>query len=154
MNFKNIPEFKSLAEARAFVQSLASTHAETLEALEAKQKLVAERDEQIASLTTDLDSERAALKQTQSDLATARQSAQSLQSKVDALEKAQKSAESKAAEMCASVGVTPVAASPKSEDKGRDLMEQFKAIQSPAAQTAFYRKHREELNALMNQPAR
>lgn len=151
MNMQEIPEFKSLADARAFAQTLADAHAQSVLSLEAQDKVLAERDAQIASLATDLESERAALAQSQADLATARQSLQSLQAQIETLTKAQQSAEAKAAALCASVGVSPVAVSPKSEDKGRDLLCEFRSISDPGKQMAFYRKHREALNALIQQ---
>ena len=56
-----------------------------------------------------------------------------------------KSAEAKAAEICASVGVDPLSIKPGSESQARDLRAEFEAIKDPARQMAFFRQHKDQL---------
>jgi chromosome segregation ATPase len=71
----------------------------------------------LAESTRALEAERARATQLDADLATARQSIVGLQTHVSELEKAAKTAEARAAEQCAAVGVTPLPVTPKGDRK-------------------------------------
>lgn len=144
--------FSTLAIARdAYAKLLAAYFERTgaIEQLEGDLKAANELiDENGASLTksqNDLKARSDKLEQSQRDLTTAKQTIKSLEEKVEALESEAQSAEAKAAEICASVGVDPVQIKPEGESEPQDLMEQFQAIKDPGQRTAFFRKHKDQL---------
>jgi len=69
----------------------------------------------LAESTRTLDAERVRATQLEADLTTAKQSLVGLQTRVSELEKAAKTAEARAAEQCAAVGVTPLPVTPKGD---------------------------------------
>lgn len=121
--------------------------------LQAANELVDESATTLTQTQTDLKAKSAALEQATHDLGSAKENIRTLEAKVAKLESEAKSAESKAAEICASVGVEPVAMQPEGESRQRDLMAEFRAINDPAKQMAFFRKHKNELLSRQSQSA-
>lgn len=152
---------KTLAEANAEIQRLSQVLAETQKELaQSKADIEAanvahetaqkEQSEKIESLGLELKSEREALAQSNTDIATARQTISTLTSKIEKLEGEAKTADQKAAKICASVGVPPVAVSSSAEanaQSGQDILAQYRAIKDPAQSLAFYRKNEAQLIA-------
>jgi chromosome segregation ATPase len=83
--------------------------------------------------------------QLQGELKTLRQQHTDATAKIAKLEAEAKTAEAKAAEICASVGVEPLPVTPQGDRDASDLAEQLKAQKSPAEQTAFWRKHKDRI---------
>ncbi len=140
---------QKLEQAETRITALMKSQSEKDNAAQAHAEALTDREMLIKSVRAELEDERASHTQTRQELQTTRQTVQSLNQKIAELEKTKQSAEAKAAQICASVGVPPVKISPKGEAtvKG-DLLAEFKAIQDPAKQMAFYRKNREQLNAV------
>ncbi len=86
--------------------------------------------------------ESSVVSQLQAELKQTRQQNTDLSAKVAQLEQAQQSAEARAAEICASVGVEPLPVTPRGDQQPQDLVEELKAQKTPAAQTAFWRKNK------------
>lgn len=83
--------------------------------------------------------------QLQGELKQLRHENQQQLARIDALVAEAKSAEARAAEICASVGVEPLPITPKGDRDPADLAEQLKAQKTPAEQTAFWRKHKDRI---------
>ena len=83
--------------------------------------------------------------QLQGELKTLRQQHTGATAKIAQLEAEAKTAEAKAAEICASVGVEPLPVTPQGDVTEPDLADQLKAQKSPAEQTAFWRKHKDRI---------
>ena len=113
--------------------------------LKAANELIDENADTLSKLQEDFKSKTTELEQSQRDLGTAKQTITTLEDKVEKLESEAKSAEAKAAEICASVGVDPLTITPDVEGKHRDIHAEFEAISDPAQQMAFFRKHKEQL---------
>ena len=120
--------------------------------LDAANELVDESATAFAQAQTDLKAKAAEADQAKRDLATAKQTIQSLETQVGSLETtvnelkaSAKSAEEEAAEICASVGVDPLQIKPDDTPEQPDLMAQYRAIEDPGQRTAFFRKHKDQL---------
>lgn len=113
--------------------------------LQAANELIDENGASLTKSQNDLKVRSDKLEQSQRDLTTTKQTIKSLEEKIEALESEAQSAEAKAAEICASVGVDPVQIKPEGESEPQDLMEQFQAIKDPGQRTAFFRKHKDQL---------
>lgn len=102
-------------------------------------------NQRVTEAETARNEESALNAQLQSELKSLRQQHQDATAKITKLEADAKSAEAKAAEICASVGVTPLPVTPQGDRNSEDLAEQLKAQKSPAEQTAFWRKHKDRI---------
>jgi len=83
-----------------------------------------------------------------SQLKAARKESADLAARVAELEAASKTAEAKAAEICASVGVTPLAVTAQGDAvaaASTDLAQELCKQETPAAQTAFWRKNKSKI---------
>ncbi|MEX0331474.1 MAG: hypothetical protein AB3N64_08645 [Puniceicoccaceae bacterium] len=166
MDFPKAEELNTLAQARDAFASLLSEHeasrdnlSQASEALDkANAELDAVRDdlkaanEMLDEANTNIGSLTGKLKESQdkeqtlsNELKVAKELNQSVEQKVSKLEADAKSAEAKAAEICASVGVEPAQVTPGGEPKQQSLIEQLKEIKNPAEQMTFFRKHRDEI---------
>ena len=166
MEFPKAEELNTLAQAREAFTSLLSIHEATVierakeaESLEkANQELDAMSDdlkaanEMLDEANTSIGSLTGQLKQAQekelalaAELKPSEQAIGTLEQKVSRLESEAKSAEAKAAEICASVGVEPAMVTPGGEVRQQSLIEQMREIKNPGQQMAFFRKHREEI---------
>ena len=128
-------------EAEALRDDLGAANEMLDEASKEKQTLtgsIEDLNKQLAQAGTDLEAKVI-------ELSEALERAGQLESRVAQLQSEAKAAEAKAAEICASVGVEPVAVTPSAETAPVSLLEQMRAIDNPAAQMAFFRKHREAI---------
>lgn len=105
----------------------------------------AELQQRLHEATTARQDESAVVGQLQGELKTLRQENQQQLARVAQLEAEAKSAEARAATICASVGVEPLPVTPQGDRDASDLTEQLKAQPTPAAQTAFWRKHKDRI---------
>lgn len=151
-NFPAPDSLTTLAIAReTYGKLLAAFHGKDgqtaqLEAdLKAANELVDETAGTLSKAQDNFKAKTAELEQAQRDLGASKQAIETLEAKVEKLEGEAKSAEAKAAEICASVGVDPLTIKPDSESKNRDIHAEFEAITDPARQMAFFRKHKEQL---------
>lgn len=146
----------SLDAVKAELEDLKTAHAaalqterERVEALQedlvAANALLDEAGKENVALQDNLNTSQASLDDATQKLAQTEGKLTEAQSKIAELESRAKSAEAKAAEICASVGVDPVAVKPDGGDPQRSLLEQMRAIKNPAEQMAFFRKHREAI---------
>lgn len=152
MEFPSTDQLNTLAEAREAYSNLLEVHASSVDELDAVKgdlkaanEVLEEANQKIRSLTEDLASVRESEKQLEHDLAQAKEKDAHAQSRIQELESEAKSAEVKAAEICASVGVDPVQVTPGADEKQADLRAQFEAITDPARKTAFFRANRDAL---------
>ena len=131
------------------LESSLKTKDQEIEALRDDLKSAGDRLEkaqkEAVKLSASLKDKDAAIESLQADKSALEKSQKELQAQIDKLKSEAKTAEAKAAQICASVGVEPVKAAPKAEAGAASLLEQFKAIKNPAEQTAFWRKHKNEL---------
>lgn len=153
-NFPAPDSLTTLAIAReTYGKLLAAFHekdgkTKQLEAdLKAANELVDETADTLSKAQDSFKTKATELEQAQHDLGASKQAIESLEAKVQELEKEAKSAEAKAAEICASVGVDPLTIQPDSEGKHRDIHAEVEAITNPAKQMTFFRKHKERLIA-------
>jgi len=152
MEFPSTDQLNTLAEAREAYSQLLEAHAgqaDELDAvkgdLKAANEMLEEANEKISSLADELNTARESEKQLEQDLAQTKEKRAEADSRIQQLETEAKSAEAKAAEICASVGVDPVQVTPGADEKQADLRAQFEAITDPARKTAFFREHRDAL---------
>lgn len=152
MEFPSIDQLNTLAEAREAYSNLLDAHASSVDELDAVKgdlkaanEVLEEANQKIRSLTEDLNGVRDSEKQLEHDLAQAKEKQSQADTRIRELESEAKSAEAKAAEICASVGVDPVQVTPGAEEKQADLRAQFEAITDPARKTAFFRANRDAL---------
>jgi chromosome segregation ATPase len=152
MSFPSADQLNTLADAREAYTNLLAAHGTTVEELDAVRgdlkaasEMLDEANGRITALTNDLTASREKEKQLDHDLAQANERQKETDSRIKQLEADAKSAEAKAAEICASVGVDPVQVTPGGDPKQEDLLAQFNAITDPAKKTAFFRAHRAEL---------
>jgi peptidoglycan hydrolase CwlO-like protein len=85
------------------------------QALAARTRELEAANVRVAELSASLADSVERVTRLQTDLGTAKQTIHSLQERIEALEKSAKTAEAKAAQICASVGVTPVPVTAKGE---------------------------------------
>ena len=83
--------------------------------------------------------------QLQTEVRQLRQQNQDAAALIQRLTAEARTAEAKAAEICASVGVEPLPITPHGDRATGDLVEQLKAQKSPAAQTTFWRQHKDRI---------
>jgi chromosome segregation ATPase len=125
------------------------TEQERMEALQedlvAANSLLDEAGKENATLKADLNASKTSLEEFTQKLAQAEQKLTEAHLSISELESKAKSAEAKAAEICASVGVDPVAVKPDGGDSQQSILEQMRSIKNPAEQMAFFRKHREAI---------
>lgn len=135
------------------------TLAEALAALDTQTQLVAKLNGDLTaaqSLFTDADTARAAaesraitaetsLTEVSGKLTTETARADGLQKNVDTLTASAKSAEQRAAEICAAAGVKPIETAPGSEAGEGSLTEQYNAIKDPVAKGEFLLKYKAAL---------
>lgn len=152
MKFPTVEELNTLAQAREAYANLLSAHQGSTDELDAVRgdltaasEMLEEANQKITALTNDLNTAREQEKQLGHDLAQAKEKQSQADARIRQLESDAKAAESKAAEICASVGVDPVQVTPAGDAKQASLLEQFNAITDPAKKTAFFRKHRDAL---------
>lgn len=125
---------KTVAEAKALHEDLAAANALLDEAARNKAKLTAKLAE--------LEAQKQLLS---AEVAGCLEKIKALEARTRQMEAEATSAETRAAEICASVGVEPVQITPQGEPTQQSLLEQMRAIKNPAAQMAFFRKHREAI---------
>lgn len=113
--------------------------------LETERSTVTALRDQLAQSETAHAEESAVVAQLQDELRQERQAHQDAQATVTRLEAEAKTAETKAAEICASVGVQPQPVTAQGERDTVDLTEQLRAQKTPAEQTSFWRKHKEKI---------
>ena len=104
--------------------------------------------QQLAAAETAKAEESALNADLQTQLKAARNESADLAARVSQLEATSKSAEAKAAEICASVGVTPLAVTAQGDAvaaTSTDLVEELRKQETPAAQTAFWRKNKSKI---------
>lgn len=104
----------------------------------------------VADLSTSLDT-FAADPSVRTLLKAARKESADLVARVDELTAASKTAEAKAAEICASVGVTPLAVTAQGDAvaaASTDLAQVLCTQETPAAQTAFWRKNKSRISTV------
>lgn len=152
MSFATADQLNTLADARDTYASLLAAHSKSLEEIDAVRgdlaaasEMLEEANGRITALTNDLTAAREKEQQLAQDLAQAKERQEEVDARIQQLEAAAKSAEAKAAEICASVGVDPVQVTPGGDPKQQDLLTQFNAITDPSKKTAFFRAHRAEL---------
>jgi wobble nucleotide-excising tRNase len=166
MTFAKSEDLDTLAQAREAYDSLLSVHqatvidrAKEMAALEkanqeldalrgdlkAANEMLDEANTSIGSLTGQVKESREKEQTLGNELKGSKDAISTLEQKVSKLEAEAKSAEAKAAEICASVGVEPAQVTPGGEEKQQSLVEQLREIKNPAEQMAFFRKHREEI---------
>jgi chromosome segregation ATPase len=152
MSFLSADQLNTLADAREAYANLLASHGTTVEELDAVRgdltaasEMLDEANGRITALTNDLTASREKEQQLGNDLTQAKERQKEADTLIKQLEADAKSAEAKAAEICASVGVDPVQVTPGGDAKQANLLEQFNAITDPAKKTAFFRKHREEI---------
>lgn len=116
--------------------------------LEAAQTSNTELNQRLHDAESARNEESASVTRLQSELKTLRQQNQDALAKVAELTAASKTAEAKAAEICASVGVTPLAVTAQGDAvaaASTDLVEELCKQETPAAQTAFWRKNKQKI---------
>jgi chromosome segregation ATPase len=116
--------------------------------LEAAQTSNTELNQRLRDAESARNEESASVTRLQSELKTLRQQNQDALVKIAQLEAASKTAEAKAAEICASVGVTPLAVTAQGDAvaaASTDLVEELRKQETPAAQTAFWRKNKSRI---------
>lgn len=152
MSFPSADQLNTLADAREAYANLLAAHGTTVEELDAVRgdltaasEMLDEANGRITALTEDLNQSRDSEQRLTHDLTQAKEHIKDLDVRIKQLEAEAKSAEAKAAEICASVGVDPVQVTPGGDAKQADLLAQFNAITDPAKKTAFFRAHRAEL---------
>jgi chromosome segregation ATPase len=152
MKFVTEDQLNTLADAREAYANLLGAHTKSLDEIEAVRgdlgaasQMLEEANGRITALTNDLNAAREMEKQLNHDLAQAKERYAEAETRIQQLEAQAKSAETKAAEICASVGVDPVQVTPGGDPKQADLLAQFNAITDPAKKTAFFRAHRADL---------
>jgi chromosome segregation ATPase len=166
MSFPTAEELLTLADARTAYSSLRTAHDTVLADLYTKegerQNALAESEALRADIAAASEILEEAAKEKQAhnakladaeavtaqkagELARALEKVSKLQTCIGQLEAEAKSAEAKAAQICASVGVEPAQVSPGGEPMQQSLLEQMRSIQNPAEQMAFFRKHREAI---------
>ncbi len=104
--------------------------------------------QQLAAAETAKAEEAALNAELGSQLKAVRKESADLVARITQLEAASKSAEAKAAEICASVGVTPLAVTAQGDAvaaTSTDLVEELRKQETPAAQTAFWRKNKSKI---------
>ena len=104
--------------------------------------------QQLAAAETAKAEESALNAELGSQLKAARKESADLAARVAELTAASKTAEAKAAEICASVGVTPLAVTAQGDAlaaASTDLVEELRKQETPAAQTAFWRKNKSKI---------
>jgi len=104
--------------------------------------------QQLAAAETAKAEESALNAELQTQLKAARKESADLAARVSQLESASKTAEAKAAEICASVGVTPLAVTAQGDAvaaTSTDLAQELCKQETPAAQTAFWRKNKSRI---------
>jgi chromosome segregation ATPase len=124
----------ALAEAQALREDLATANGLLDEAARDKVALTAK--------IAEAEAEKELLS---SELAGSLEKIKDLDARTRQLEAQAKSAEAKAAEICASVGVEPAQVTPGGEPRQTSLLEQMRSIGNPAEQMAFFRKHKESI---------
>jgi len=138
----DIQSIKTLAEARVVLEKLQSEQS-------AKDTQIAKTQEELKDSQDKFQKLESTSKLQTEEVASLTHTKVTLEAEVTRLTAANKDADRRAAEICASMGVTPVTVSPKGEPSVKgDLLAEFKSIQDPAKQMAFYRKNREQLNAV------
>ena len=152
MKFVTADQLNTLADAREAYANLLAAHTKSLEEIDAVRGdltaasyMLEEANGRITVLANDLNAFREKEQQLGHDLAQAKERQKEADTRLKHLEAEAKSAEAKAAEICASVGVDPVQVTPGGDPKQEDLLAQFNAITDPAKKTAFFRAHRAEL---------
>lgn len=152
MSFPSADQLNTLADAREAYANLLAAHGTTIEELDAVRgdltaasEMLDEANGQITSLTKDLAGAQEKEQLLANDLSQAKERQKEANASIKQLEADAKTAEAKAAEICASVGVDPVQVTPGGDAKQANLIEQFNAITDPAKKTAFFRAHRAEL---------
>jgi chromosome segregation ATPase len=116
--------------------------------LAAERASVASLQQRLQEAETARDEESAINGQLQGELKTLRQQHTDAAAKIAKLEANAKTAEAKAAEICASVGVEPLPVTSQGDRdsaSSTDLTEQLRAQKSPAEQTAFWRKNKSRI---------
>jgi len=116
--------------------------------LEAAQTSNTELNQRLRDAESARNDESASVTRLQSELKTLRQQNQDAFAKIAELTAASKTAEAKAAEICASVGVTPLAVTAHGDAvaaASTDLVEELRKQETPAAQTAFWRKNKSKI---------
>lgn len=135
-----------LQEAQEAVKNLTADLTQANEANKTAAADIKARDEQIVALTAQLADEKAASAKAAEALKGATDELAKATARIAELEANAKTAEQKAGEILANVGVPPVenAATPPAPTAA-ELLEQYKAISDPKAKNAFYDKHRDIL---------
>jgi hypothetical protein len=122
------------------------TEAETL--LTSERAAAEALRQQLAAAETAKAEESALNAELGNQLKAARKESADLAARITQLEAASKTAEAKAAEICASVGVTPLAVTAQGDAVATtptDLVEELRKQETPAAQTAFWRKNKSKI---------
>ena len=152
MSFPSADQLNTLADAREAYTTLLAAHGTTIEELDAVRgdltaasEMLDEANGQITTLTKDLSGAQEKEQLLANDITQAKERQKEADARIQQLENDAKTAESKAAEICASVGVDPVQVTPGGDTKQANLIEQFNAITDPAKKTAFFRAHRADL---------
>lgn len=173
MSFTTVDQLNTLAEAREAFASLLATHEAVIsekdgiaasfekaraesealrEDLVAANEMLDEVAREKMALSTSVEELTAQVAQAQAsldgksgELAQALEQVAQLKGRVGQLETEAKTAEAKAAQICASVGVEPALVTPGGEPKQQSLLEQMRSITNPAQQMAFFRKHRDAI---------
>jgi chromosome segregation ATPase len=127
----------------------AQTRISELEAQQAdNQTANTQLQEQVAILQEQLAQKETATVQLQTDLDQIQSSFAAAQLEVEQLKAEAKTVETKAAEICASVGVEPQPVTPKGDADQitqEDLLDQLKAQKTPEEQTSFWRKNKDRI---------
>lgn len=152
MSFPSVDQLNTLADAREAYANILCAYGSTVEELEtvrgdmtAASEMLDEANGRITALTNDLNASLEKEQQLVNELAQAKERLKEANTRIKQLKADAKSAEAKAAEICASVGVDPFQVTPGGDAKQEDLLAQFNAISDPAKKTAFFRAHRAEL---------
>ena len=146
--------FMTLSQAReAYVNLMAAHQQATSETeavrgdLSAASEMLDEANQTISNLRGQIDAAAKEKETIAGELTQSKVRIEEITTQLEKLKSEAKSAEARAAEICASVGVDPVATAPESDAKVEDIREQFHSIKDPGKRTAFFRKHREDLIA-------
>jgi chromosome segregation ATPase len=132
-------------------EKLSATEAKLAEAettLTSERAAVEALRQQLASAETAKAEESAHNADLQTQLKAARKESADLAARVAELTAASKTAEAKAAEICASVGVTPLPVTAQGDAAtatSTNLVEELRKQETPAAQTAFWRKNKSKI---------
>jgi chromosome segregation ATPase len=118
---------------------------ELTQLLDAERTSTKDLQQRLQDADTARDDEALINGQLQDELKQVRQQKQDLTTRLTKLEAESKIAEAKAAEICASVGVTPLPITANGQRNNDDLLEQLKAQKSPAEQTTFWRKNKDKI---------